>query len=1053
MGLVYLAEQKEPVKRRVALKIIKPGMDTKQVVARFEAERQTLALLEHPNIAHVFDAGTTEAGRPYFVMEYVEGKSITKYCDQQKLSVEERLGLFRQVCEGVHHAHQKGIIHRDIKPSNILVSVRGQRAVPKIIDFGIAKAITQPLSGKTAYTEHGQLLGTPEYMSPEQAEMAYQDIDTRSDIYSLGVMLYELLAGVSPFDVTELREGGIDRIQQIICKEQPRTPSARLTSMGDKARAIAERRKTQFITLTRRLHRELEWIPMKAMRKERSRRYRSASELADDIQNYLTGIPLIAGPESTIYRARKFVRKHVGSVATVVLVAVLIILGLIISTALSFRAEKAREEEAAARAQAEQAYTQAEQAREKEATARARAEHSEKVEQEQRKVAEDQADKYRNLFYVHCVAQADTKYREHNLRSARKLLKTCPEDLRNWEWHRLNYVTDEALLTFGPSSNGNCFIALSPDGKRIVSGSIRTSNITIWDIESRTKILTLKGHKLLATGIFSPDGKRIVSGSFDRTLKVWDASNGDEIMTLTGHEEKIHSVAISSDGKRIISGSYDKTVKVWDALTGQELRTLSGHKDIIICVAFSPDGRKIVSGSYDKTVKVWDTTTGEQLKSFPMDGQKVIAVDYSPDGKRIAIGCGQGMLKILDVETGEETSVTTGEGWDKSVITSVAFSPDSKLIASGSFDQTVRVWDAITGEEVTTLVGHISQVVSVAFTPDGKRIVSGAFVDGIRIWDISSDKERMILTGHQDLVHQLAFTADGERLVSCSRDNTIKVWDVSGAREIRTISGHDGPVVKVAVSPDGKRIVSGSVDKTLRIWDADTGQELKKLLGHDGPVYSVAVSPDGTRIASGGVKDIKIWDASTGEELMALGGHKVKGAIHSVAFSPDGKSIVSTGSDKTIRIWDADTGKELRILSGHMWLVCNALFTPDGERIVSGAYDGTVRVWDSATGDLLMKLLGHKESHIESLAISPDGERIVSGSFVTAKLWDTDTGAELMTISPEHSVYALAFSPDGKTIAGGCGPQKGDITLWQSGPRLAMGGSDQSGESMQQVVD
>ncbi|MHC4439782.1 MAG: serine/threonine protein kinase [Planctomycetota bacterium] len=199
--------------------------------ARFEAERQTLALLEHPNIAHVFDAGTTEAGRPYFVMEYVEGKSVTKYCDEQKLNVEQRLGLFQQVCEGVHHAHQKGIIHRDIKPSNILVSVRGQRAVPKIIDFGIAKAITQPLSGKTAYTEQGQLLGTPEYMSPEQAEMAYQDVDTRSDIYSLGVLLYELLAGVPPFDAKKLREGGIDHIQQVICEEQPRTPSVRLTSL------------------------------------------------------------------------------------------------------------------------------------------------------------------------------------------------------------------------------------------------------------------------------------------------------------------------------------------------------------------------------------------------------------------------------------------------------------------------------------------------------------------------------------------------------------------------------------------------------------------------------------------------------------------------------------------------------------------------------------------------------------------------------------------------------------------------------------------------------
>jgi len=244
MGLVYSAEQKEPIKRKVALKIVKLGMDTKQVVARFEAERQTLALLEHPNIAHVFDAGTTETGRPYFVMEYVEGRSITKYCDEQRLSVEQRLGLFRQICEGVHHAHQKGIIHRDIKPSNILVSIHGHKAVPKIIDFGIAKAITEPVSENTSLTQHGQLLGTPEYMSPEQADMAYQDVDTRSDIYSLGVVLYELLSGATPFDAKRLREGGIDHIQRVICEEEPRTPSARLTSLGDKAQAVAESRST-----------------------------------------------------------------------------------------------------------------------------------------------------------------------------------------------------------------------------------------------------------------------------------------------------------------------------------------------------------------------------------------------------------------------------------------------------------------------------------------------------------------------------------------------------------------------------------------------------------------------------------------------------------------------------------------------------------------------------------------------------------------------------------------------------------------------------------------
>ncbi|MFC1766384.1 serine/threonine protein kinase [Planctomycetota bacterium] len=402
MGLVYLSQQQEP-KRKVALKIVKLGMDTKQVVARFEAERQTLALLEHPNIAHVFDAGTTETGRPYFVMEHVQGQSITKYCDEQKLSVEQRLELFQQVCEGVHHAHQKGIIHRDLKPSNILVSIHGDRAVPKIIDFGIAKAIAQPLlTEKTSYTEHGQLLGTPEYMSPEQAEMAYQDVDTRSDIYSLGILLYELLAGATPFDTDRLRKGGIDHIQQVICREEPRTPSACLTSMGDKAEAVAQRRRTQIITLTRRLHRELEWIPMKAMRKDRNRRYRSASELSDDIQNYLTGAPLIAGPESNVYKAKKFVRKHAGFVASAALVAVVVVIGLITSTAFSFSAEKARGEEAVAR-------TQAEEAREAEVVARKEVEQALSRTEKAEQVAQERAEKYRHLSYVHGVALADAK--------------------------------------------------------------------------------------------------------------------------------------------------------------------------------------------------------------------------------------------------------------------------------------------------------------------------------------------------------------------------------------------------------------------------------------------------------------------------------------------------------------------------------------------------------------------------------------------------------------------------------------------------------------------
>ncbi|MBE7502361.1 MAG: serine/threonine protein kinase [Verrucomicrobiales bacterium] len=348
-GVVYMAEQEEPVRRRVALKVIKLGMDTRQLIARFEAERQALALMDHPNIAKVLDAGATESGRPFFVMELVRGIRITEYCDQNNLSTKERLGLFIQVCHAIQHAHQKGIIHRDIKPSNILVSLHDGVPVPVVIDFGIAKATEQRLTDKTLYTAFEQFIGTPAYTSPEQAEMSRLDIDTRSDIYSLGVLLYELLTGHTPFDSKELLAAGLDEMRRTIREQEPARPSTRLNTLqGEELTTTAKRRGTEPPRLIHLVRGDLDWIVMKCLEKDRTRRYETASGLAADIQRHLGHEPVVARPPSTAYRVEKFVRRNKLMVTAAGLVSAALVLGLVGSIWQAWRATRAE-----ARAEAE----------------------------------------------------------------------------------------------------------------------------------------------------------------------------------------------------------------------------------------------------------------------------------------------------------------------------------------------------------------------------------------------------------------------------------------------------------------------------------------------------------------------------------------------------------------------------------------------------------------------------------------------------------------------------------------------------------------------------
>jgi WD40 repeat protein/serine/threonine protein kinase len=1026
MGLVYLAKQKEPVKRRVALKIIKPGMDSRQVVIRFEAERQALALLDHPNIARVFDAGTTDTGRPYFVMEYVKGLSITAYCDQNKLNIEQRLRLFEQVCEAIHHAHQKGIIHRDIKPSNILVSVHGDRAVPKIIDFGIAKAIAQPLTEKTFVTFQGQLLGTPEYMSPEQVDLAIQDIDTRSDIYSLGVVLYELLAGILPFEREWLAHLSFSEMQHTIREQEPASPSIRLTNLGQQAKTIAARRGTQLIALARRLHRELEWIPLKAMRKDRCRRYKSASEMADDVRNYLNGNPLIAGPETAVYRVKKFVRKHAGSVATVILVAAAIILGLITSTAMYFRAEDARQREVVARSDAEQSERMAQEQR--------------NIAEEQRGLAEQRAEEYRRSLYCNSIALAYASYRDGNSERMRRLLNSCPTDLRGWEWDRLNYISDQSIRTVkgvASSSSDIYSFVLSPDGQHFACGM--KDEIKIRNAATGAEEMILRGHSGPVCIAYSPDGRRIVSGSVDKTIKVWDARTGIALMTLTGNQDAVDNVAYSPNGERIASGGYDGTVRLWDANSGKEIFTMRGHQEQNCnwALAFSPDGKWLASsGGWDKMIKIWDVSNGTEVATIVGDRTAVRPVTFSPDSSYVAFGGFDKVVRIWDVNQCVEKAVLRGHN---GIINALAFTQDGKRIISSGSDGTIRVWDTATNNELMILRGHIGGAKAICLSPTGKEVYSIGYEDTVKVWGLYVDREQLALEEH-DALGQIVFSPDG-RSVAGIRSNTIVLWNVSSGAEAMTMKSNWNDYPSIAFNPDGRQIACGNGD-VVEIWNVASGNKTMTLRGHTGSVYCVAFSPDGRSVVSVSEKnEMKVWDAGTGAELLNVAWQRnspesfADGAarhVRSIAFIRDGKWVVVPGYDETVRVWDLSSGEQVMTLRGHKLFVRGVAVSPDGRRIASCSSDKTIKIWDANTGIELMTLVGH-QSLVQSVSFSPDGRRIIScGEYNEVKIWDASNGAEVMHLEIPDGVLWAVFSPDGRTV--GICSGGGRIILWESNP-------------------
>jgi eukaryotic-like serine/threonine-protein kinase len=1014
MGVVYMAEQEEPVRRRVALKIIKLGMDTKSVVARFEAERQALAMMDHPNIAKVLDGGATDAGRPYFVMELVRGIKITEYCDEARLSTRDRLDLFIQVCQAIQHAHQKGIIHRDIKPSNILVTLNDGVAVPKVIDFGIAKATEGRLTDKTLFTQFEALIGTPAYMSPEQAVMTSLDIDTRSDIYSLGVLLYELLAGSTPFDAKELVASGIEAMRKTIREKEPVRPSTRLATLpGGELTTAAKRRSSDTSKLLHQLKGDLDWIVMKCLEKDRARRYETANGLVADLRRHLNNEPVVARPPSAAYRFQKALRRNKLAFAAASAVILTLVAGLSFSTWAFLRERKAHAGELAQRETAVKAQRKAEAARAGEA--------------EQRSKADAEKITAQRHLYVASMNLAQQAWEQNNIHRVLQLLEeTQAFPDRGFEWYYWQQQTHLALKTLRGHLQEVTSVAFSPDDQRIVTGSLdRTAKV--WEAVSGRELLTLQGHGARIVSVaFSPSGQRIVTGSGDQTAKVWEAASGRELLTLQGHSAEVISVAFSPDGQWIVTGSLDRTAKVWEAVSGRELLTLEGHRAGVLSVAFSPSGQRIVTGSGDQTARVWEAASGRELLALKGHSASIRSAAFSPDGQRLVTGSWDQTARVWEAASGRELLTLKGHSaW----IWSAGFSPDGQQIVTSSEDQTAKVWEAGSGRELLTLKGHSARIRSAVFSSDGQRIVTGSVDQTAKVWEVAGGRDLLTLKGHRAPIRSVAFCPDGQRIVTGSEDQTARVWEAASGRELPALKGHSAGVNSVGFSSDGQRIVTGSMDATAKVWEAASGRELLTLKGHNGPIWSVAFSPDGQQIVTVSQDMMaKVWEAASGRELLTFKAHN--GPVWSAAFSPDGQRFVTVGEQET-KVWEVASGRELLTLMGqNAWITC-VRFSPDGQRIVTGNEDQTAKVWEAASGRELVTLQGHNGG-IRSLAFSPDGQRIVTGSEdQTAKVWEVASGREVLTLQGHGNVISsVAFSPDGQRIV--TGSQDQTARVWQA---------------------
>jgi WD40 repeat protein len=1015
MGVVYKARQVS-LNRVLALKMVVAGrFATPGDLERFRLEAEAAAHLDHPHIVPIYETGEHD-GHHYFSMKLVDGGNLAALVERYGNNPRAAARLVATVARAVHYAHERGILHRDLKPSNILLGGPAgaplEERVPLVTDFGLAKRVEARHNPEL--TQSGSIVGTPGYMAPEQAEGHRESITTSVDIHALGAILYELLTGRPPF---------------------------RAETMLETLRMVREQEPVRPRTLKPRIDRDLETIALKCLEKSPNRRYHSAEALAEDLERWLTDLPIRARPTTLPQRAIKWARRRPAAAGLVLMAT--IASGIAIGGIIALRAEKEKHR-------------------------KSEAEH---VESRARnlQMEEDR--------YFQQVIAADQAFEAKDPAMAQRLLADCPRSLRNWEWYHLSQRLHPELLTIVGHSGFVC-----PDFRPDTpNAECRTDALSgsLWDAAGGPKLRRMHGPDGTAYGLaIDRAGLRLATAGSDGQVKVWDMTRVRLLHVFRGHEGGTAGVAFSNDGTKLASAGQDETIRIWDVSPHRDgagdrevpLQVLRGHTGGVFGVAFSPDGTKLASASKDGTARIWDLSQqpAKTVLVFSCHDQDVCCIAFQSDGTRIASGGADRKVRIWDTSTGRQTLEFHAA---KSRVNAIALSPDGTKFATGSLEHTVNIWDAASGRPIAVFAGHTKPVFAVAFSADGTKLISASQDATIKLWDLNSEpgvsrfeleRESASRSGDTNSndsgtttvswVGGVAFRPSGDELAAAGTNQTIGIWDASTGRLKRKFHEGSGTMFALAHSRDGSRLAAAGTDRNVRIWDLNASRPPLILSDEREGLASVAFSPDGHVVATGGGspphvlqappgkvtaaddegRTIRFWNPATGSAIRDLKGHV--GSIHALAFSPDGRRLASAGANGILRIWDPLTGEMQFDLKSNASAIFSVAFSPDGALLVAAGADRTIRCWDVERGRSTHALEGHT-NWVMGVAFSPDGSRIASaGADQTIRIWDPIRGREVLTLrGPGDRVHGVAFSPSAERLAGASAD--GVIRVWESEPQ------------------